>query len=64
MRVMDMTKKVESYKTRIDRICNKVQRMVDDIELQKSQQAATSKNKSSLKNMINDILMDDEVADC
>ena len=59
-----MTKKVESYKTRIDRICNKVQRMVDDIELQKSQQAATSKNKSSLKNMINDILMDDEVADC
>ena len=56
-----MAKQVESYKTRIDRICNKVQRMVDDLELSKLNKNKIMNDKLSFKDVVQDVLSDDEV---
>ena len=58
-----MENKIESYKTRIDRICNKVQRMVDDLELSKSKKNNMTNDKMSLKDVVNDVLSDDEISE-
>ncbi|MCH9644769.1 MAG: hypothetical protein K0U29_09030 [Gammaproteobacteria bacterium] len=55
-----MAKEIPSYKNRVDRICNKVQRMVHELESDKENKSNSHKNKKSFKQVVQDILTDTE----
>ena len=54
-----MAKEIPSYKNRLDRICNKVQRMVDDLDSNKSKKTKNA-TKRTFKQVVQEILTEGE----